>query len=513
MIYYGDEIGMGDNIYLGDRNGVRTPMQWSADRNAGFSRANPQRLFLPVIIDPEHHYETVNVEAQQQNPQLAALVDEAFDRCCAKATAPSAAAASIFSCRKIARCWCSSAATRMKSSWWSPIFPASCNCAELDLSAYKGMVPVELFGNTRFPPIGELPYFLTFGPHAFYWFKLLPPQISQARSVIDGFEPAKLTVAGTWEHILEGKPRAVFERTLPAYFMSCRWFGGKGQQIRSVKNIDVIPFDADGVSAYITTWEVQFLGATPESYLLPLAFASGERAFELRQANPQAVVAQLTVKEKNHDSEGLLYDALYDANFCKALLYAVERGRRFKGANLAVGGAASQSIPQSARRRGRPPEPAMLKREQSNTSVVYGDRMILKIFRRVIEGVNPDLEIGGFLTEKAGFSHTPPLAGYLEMRKGRGKGEPATVGIVQGWVANEGDAWRYTLDSLGHFVDGILTRPQDAAAAALPAQPLIELAEQELPRVGARTHRVISGVGSFARPAYRGIARCPRLGQ
>ncbi|HSQ11501.1 MAG TPA: maltose alpha-D-glucosyltransferase, partial [Candidatus Deferrimicrobium sp.] len=294
VIYYGDEIGMGDNIYLGDRNGVRTPMQWSADRNAGFSRANPQKLFLPVIIDPEHHYETVNVEAHQQNPSsllwwmkrliLLRKSYRAFGEGSIDFLLPENRKALVFIRRY-----------KDEIILVAANLSRFVNCAELDLSAYKGMVPVELFGNTRFPPIGELPYFLTFGPHAFYWFKLLPPQLSQARSVIDGFEPAKLTVAGAWEHILEGKPRVVFERTLPAYFMSCRWFGGKGQQIRSVKNIDVIPFDADGVNAYITTWEVQFLGATPESYLLPLAFSTGERAFELRQANPQAVVAQLTV--------------------------------------------------------------------------------------------------------------------------------------------------------------------------------------------------------------------------
>jgi maltose alpha-D-glucosyltransferase/alpha-amylase len=478
VIYYGDEIGMGDNIYLGDRNGVRTPMQWSADRNAGFSRANPQKLFLPVIIDPEHHYETVNVEAHQQNPSsllwwmkrliLLRKSYRAFGEGSIEFLLPENRKTLVF----IRRC-------KDEIILVAANLSRFVNCAELDLSAYKGMVPVELLGHTRFPPIGELPYFLTFGPHAFYWFKLEAPQVSEARSVIDGFEPAKLTVAGAWEHILEGKPRAVFERTLPAYFMSCRWFGGKGQQIRSVKNLDVIPFDADGVNAYITTWEVQFLGATPETYLLPLAFALGERAFELRQANPQAVVAQLTVKEKSRDSEGLLYDALYDAHFCKALLYAVERGRRFKGANLELA-----ALPAKVFRKVRGGadahlEPALLKREQSNTSVVYGDRMILKIFRRVTEGANPDLEIGGFLTDKAGFSHTPPLAGHLEMRKGRG--EPATVGIVQGLVANEGDAWRYTLDSLGHFFDGILTRPRDAEAATLPAQPLIELTEQELP--------------------------------
>ena len=144
-----------------------------------------------------------------------------------------------FCSRPTARFWPASGATRRECILVVANLSRFVNCAEVDLSAYKGMVPVKLFGNTRFPPIGDLPYFLTFGPHAFYWFQLLPPQISQARGGgIDGFEPATLTVAGAWEHILEGKPLAVFERSLPAYFMSCRWFGGKGQQIRSVKNIE-----------------------------------------------------------------------------------------------------------------------------------------------------------------------------------------------------------------------------------------------------------------------------------
>ena len=493
VIYYGDEIGMGDNIYLGDRNGVRTPMQWSADRNAGFSRANPQKLFLPVIIDPEHHFETVNVEAHQQNPssllwwmkRLIVLRKSyrAFGEGSIEFLLPENRKTLVFIRRY-----------KDEIILVAANLSRFVNCAELDLSAYKGMVPVELFGHTRFPPIGDLPYFLTFGPHAFYWFKLEQAQIAEARAVVEGFEPAKLTVAGSWEQIFEGKSRTILERTLPAYFMGCRWFGGKGQQIRSVKNVDIIPFEVDSVGAYITTWEVQFLGATPETYLLPLAFAAGDRAFELRQANPQAAVALLRVKEKNRDTEGLLYDSLYDANFCKALLSAVERGRRFKG----LGGELMTQPSKVFRKVRSGPdanlEPSVLKREQSNSSVIYGDRMILKLFRRVTEGINPDLEMSRFLTENAAFSHTPPLAGYLEMRKG--KGEPATVAILQGWVPNEGDAWHYTLDSLGHFFEGILTHPRNAEQAVLPAQPLVELTEHELPALAQEL------IGSYLQSAH-----------
>jgi maltose alpha-D-glucosyltransferase / alpha-amylase len=240
VIYYGDEIGMGDNIYLGDRNGVRTPMQWSADRNAGFSRANPQKLFLPVIVDPEHHYETVNVEAQQQNPSsllwwmkrlvLLRKSYRAFSEGSIEFLLPENRKVLVFIRRH-----------QDEIILVAANLSRFVNCAEIDLSAYKGLEPVELFGHTRFPPIGELPYFLTFGPHTFYWFKLEPPQAARAGAATDGYEPARFEIAGSWDAILEGTSLAALENALTGYLVSCRWFGAKAQQIRSVKKIDVIP--------------------------------------------------------------------------------------------------------------------------------------------------------------------------------------------------------------------------------------------------------------------------------
>src|SRR5918994_151365 len=329
VIYYGDEIGMGDNIYLGDRNGVRTPMQWSADRNAGFSRANPQRLYLPVIIDPEHHYETVNVDAHQQNPasllwwmkRLVLLRKnyQAFGRGSIEFLLPENRKVLVF-------------VRRLGDEIILIVANLSrfVNFVELDLSAYKGMVPVELFGHTRFPSIGELPYFLTLGPHAFYWFKLEQTRASEARAGVEGFEPPTFEVEGSWEAVLEGRPRTMLERTLPAYLLTCRWFGGKAQQIRSVKNVDIIQFPVQTATTYLTTWSVEYIGGTPETYLLPLAFATGGRAFELRQSVPQGLIAQLKLKEEAGETEGILYDAVHEPNFLKSLLAAVARGRRYK---------------------------------------------------------------------------------------------------------------------------------------------------------------------------------------
>ena len=224
----------------------------------------------------------------------------------------------------------------MKSFWWRPIFPASSITPSSICRPTRAWCRWSCSATRAFHRSASCPTFSPSGPHAFYWFKLEPPQISASARGGRRLRAGKIGGGGRLGSIFFRAGRgAVFERTLPAYFLSCRWFGGKAQQIRSVKNIDVIPFDADGVSAYITTWEVQFLGATPESYLLPLAFAAGDRAFELRQANPQARDRAVKIKEKNRESEGLLYDALYDANFCKALLMRSRAGGVTKaGASL-----------------------------------------------------------------------------------------------------------------------------------------------------------------------------------
>jgi maltose alpha-D-glucosyltransferase/alpha-amylase len=480
VIYYADELGMGDNIYLGDRNGVRTPMQWSADRNAGFSRANPQRLYLPVIIDPEHHYETVNVEAQQQNPSsllwwMKRLVllrknYQSFGRGSLEFLYPDNHKVLVFT-------------RRFQDEIILVVANLSrfVNYVELDLAAYKGMVPVELFGHTRFPTIGELPYFLTLGPHSFYWFKLEQARISETRAAAEGFEPARLEIADSWENILYGRARTTLERAFPDYLLTCRWFGGKAQPIRSVRNVDIVPFSIDSVTAFFTTWEVQYTGGTPETYLLLLAFAAGDRAFELRQTHPQSVVAQLKIKDKSAETEGVLYDALYDPQFCQALLASVKRGRRLKGDNAEIHAQPSKSFRTLAGDAEATLEPSLMRGEQSNTSIVYGDRFILKFFRRTSEGLNPDVEIGRFITEKTAFANVPPLAGFLEMRKQQG--EPATIGILQGLIINQGDAWHYTLDSLGRYFEEVLTRHPASEAALIPDRPLAEIAAQETPEL------------------------------
>ncbi|HEY7218722.1 MAG TPA: maltose alpha-D-glucosyltransferase [Candidatus Binatia bacterium] len=487
VIYYGDEIGMGDNIYLGDRNGVRTPMQWSADRNAGFSRANPQRLYLPIIIDPEQHYEAINVEAQQQNlssplwwmKRLIVLRKRfnAFSRGTTEFLFPENRRVLVF-------------IRRLQDEIILTVANLSrfVQCAELDLAEFKGRVPVELFGQTEFPPIGDLPYFITLGPHSFYWFKLEAAQPARTRAPDEARMPI-LEVGGAWEHILARDAKAGLERLLPDYLRSCRWFGGKARRIRSVNLVETVPIPFDSDKAFFAVVAVNYGDGEPESYFLPLAFMIGDRATELQQAFPQALVARLKVKSAGEAVEGSVVDALYDRAFLKILLEAIARRRSFRGKSYEI-----LAVPSKRFRALRGPSEAMLdpapvKREQSNTSIVYGDRFILKMFRRLQDGVNPDVEISRFITEKTSFEQVPALAGSFEFRQGQNRG--ATLGILQSWIRNEGDAWRYTLDHLADFFESSSAMAVPPADWSRPEGHPLDFIDRELP------HSVRDMIGTY----------------
>ena len=177
VLYYGDEVGMGDNVYMGDRHGVRTPMQWNGDRNAGFSRADPQALYLPLVIDPVYHYQAINVEAQRRVPssllnwmrRLIAIRKRypVFGRGDFEFLHPSNLAVLPY-----LRCYEGQVILVVNnlSRFVQPV--------EMDLRKFNGYTPVELFGETVFPKITEAPYFLSLGPHTFYWFRLERGQAS-----------------------------------------------------------------------------------------------------------------------------------------------------------------------------------------------------------------------------------------------------------------------------------------------------------------------------------------------
>ncbi len=479
VLYYGDEIGMGDNIYLGDRNGVRTPMQWSSDRNAGFSRANPQQLYLPVIIDPEYHYETVNVEAQQNNThsllwwmkRLIAMRKQykAFGRGDLEFLQPENRRVLAFT-------------RSCEDELLLMVFNLSrfTQYVELDLARFNGMVPVELFGRTPFPPIGELPYFITLSPHAFYWFALEPQEVAgepvELSTVEEGLP--SLAVVGVWDSVFRGRSRSRLEDQLPGFLMKQRWFGGKARTIRQVAIQEAIPIRGDGKTAQIVLLDVDYSDGDPERYLLPLAFSTGERAEQLARHTPQAVLARLTAE--GGAEEGVLADASLERDFAVSLMSGVVRRRRWKGLRGEASGSTIPGMSRADRAGLESLEPALQRGEQSNTSILYGDRFILKLFRRVETGVNPDLEIGRFLTRR-GFKQIPPVAGALEYKRGRS--EPATLAVLHTYIASEGDAWQFTLDSLGRYYETVLTLPEEERSGGpkLTPRPLLARAAEEIP--------------------------------
>ena len=478
VLYYGDEIGMGDNVYLGDRNGVRTPMQWSCDRNAGFSRANPQRLYLPIITDPQYHYEAINVEAQQSNPQsllwwmkrLIAMRKRhpAFGRGTLEFLYPDNRKVLTFVRRH-----------ENESILVVANLSRFVQHAELNLPGDVGSVPVELFGRTEFPPITDGPYPLTLGPHTFYWFALEPRGVDLLSPGVGVGDVRVLTVAGDWRTIFQGRGRTQLQEALPAYIRGRRWYGGKARRAKSLTVEDTIPLSSDGATAMLTFVRVEYTEGDPDVYLLPVTYAGGEQAAQIEERSPQAVVARVTRQDSETSERGVLYDALWDDRFATALLETVARRRGFRGGAGEVSGAPTPVLRQARGSANLPLLPRVSGAEQSNTSVIFGDHLIMKLYRRLGEGVNPDLEIGRFLTEKAGFTHTPALAGALEYRQGQA--EPRTLALLQRFVPNEGDAWEYTLDVLTRSLEDIAARQHEEMVAPGPLPSIHELARHELP--------------------------------
>ena len=476
ILYYGDEIGMGDNIRLPDRDGVRTPMQWSPDRNAGFSKAPGSKLVLPLITDPEYHYDVVNVRAQEANPhsllwqtrRMIALRKEhrAFGQGSMRFLNPENAKILAF-VRELGEEKILVVANL--SRFVQP--------AQLDLSEWKGRAPVELFGAARFPEIGESPYFLTMGPHSFYWFSL------EALRPAAPSEPAEepvpvLEARGRWDDLLLPARRHGLEEILPSYLKRQRWFGGKGRIIRRVQIEEAIPALAGEARAYWLLLRVHYLEGEPERYSLPLSYLPTGAKRPSPETLPAGTLARVKLRGKQ---EGYLRDALGDKAFCRWVLAMLARRRRLKGEQGELVAETEEPF-HKLRDPKESLEPSLIKAEQSNSAVAFGSRWFLKVFRSVGEGTNPELEVLRFLTKKTRFESFPALGGTLEYRSPGT--EPGTVAILQKFVPNEGDAWSHTLDALGRYFEDVLaatTAERAVCPEPVEGRSLLDLAWQPVP--------------------------------
>ncbi len=450
IIYYGDEIGMGDNFYLGDRNGCRTPMQWSPDRNAGFSRANPQQLYLPVTIDPEYHYEAVNVENQQKN--LSSLLwwmrrviamrknFKAFSRGSLEFLYPDNSKVLAF-------------LRRYEDEIILVIVNLSrfAQSAELDLSRFTGYVPMEVFSRNLFRPIRKSRYVITLGPHAYYWFALQAPT--------DGRRAPRKKVVPVIDAPIEmetllanGQRAAIEHEILPRYLQTCRWFGSKARTFRNLKVVERPALSDEADSAQLWFVEVNYLDAPTETYVLPVKIASGDGARAISQAAPNAIIARFEGSEEN-----ILFDATWDANSRSRLFDTILRHQTMKGRTGELLGITAKAfeVDQSI----QAGNSQVLRTEQSNSSMLFDNKFFLKLYRKIEDGVNPDVEITRFLTEHTKFPNVPEFVGAIEYR--RPKVEPTIVCLLQRAVINEGDVWSLTLDAVGRYYERVLAQKAD----------------------------------------------------
>ncbi|HEV2687311.1 MAG TPA: maltose alpha-D-glucosyltransferase [Bryobacteraceae bacterium] len=488
VIYYGDEIGMGDNIYLGDRNGVRTPMQWSADRNAGFSRSNPQKLYLPITIDPQYHYESVNVEAQQNNPHSLLwwtkhLIEQrkqfkAFSRGTLDFLRPSN--------RKVLAFYRRYQEETILVVANLSRFPQH---VELDLADSKGSTPVEVFGRAEFPPIGDEPYVLTLGALGFYWLSLEQKRVRQESVATETVETGiPLVAVDSFNEVFQGRTLAMLLRMLPEFLKTRRWFLGKDRTIRTIDVLDMLTI-AD-TSSQILLAQIGYSEGDPETYVLPGSVAVGEGADRVRSKLSDVAVMRL----KGPDgSDGVLYSAVWNPAFADALLGAIARRRRFKGKLGELAGSHNRAFRKVWGERHPSLESSVLRSDQTNTSIVFGDRFILKILRRIEPGIHPEIETGNFLTEH-NFPHIAPVTGSLEYREH--DGQAMVVGVLHGFVQNQGDAWRYTIDSLGQFFEAALAGKASERKSPEENLRAWELRRSELP---PQVHELI---GAYADSAH-----------
>jgi maltose alpha-D-glucosyltransferase/alpha-amylase len=483
VIYYGDEIGMGDNFYLGDRNGVRTPMQWSPERNAGFSRANPQRLFLPPIIDPEYHYEAVNTENQINNPdsllwwmkRIIALRKRyhSFGRGSIEFLQPEN--------RKVL------AYFRQYQGETILVVANLSHLAQqtqLDLSRFTGYRLVDLFGRVEFAPITDTGYSFTLSPHAFFWFSLEPQPAEPSLHPALAAETAReIPSIQETEEVFSGKRENwfVMEAVLLDYIKGQRWFRGKALDAWAAEIQDIIPMRFDNTTAYITLVGVEYQDGEAETYVIPLTTAPVGREAGIKEKYPGSIVAYLKVRSKNENC--LLYDAMANADFNTALLSAIQRRRTFKSAGGEIAALPIKFTGRNNSSNTSNLEPSPMKAEQSNTSISFGDRLVLKLFRKLEDGINPDVEIGQFLTENTTFKNVSHVTGSLEYRSGRN--EPVSLAILQGFVPHESDAWQYTLESLDRYFDTVLAHPT-VQSPPVPHKSLLSLPE-ELPSLARDT--------------------------
>ncbi|MBE0546555.1 MAG: maltose alpha-D-glucosyltransferase, partial [Rubrivivax sp.] len=421
VLYYGDEIGMGDNIFLGDRDGVRTPMQWTSDRNGGFSRADPQRLYLPPIMDPIYGFEAVNVEAQSREPssllswtrRLLAVrgSSQAFGRGQFTMLHPGN--------RKVLGylrehgddvILCVANLSRVAQ----PV--------ELELGAWKGRVPVEMLGRNSFPTVGELPYMLTLPGYGFFWFRLstdatpprwhterLPVEDLVVMVLFDGWNSFFRNRVVPWRIGLAEKTRAQLERELlPRFMLRQRWYAAKTEALERVTLAEHAMLPLRGQDCMLTLVDTQGPAGSAR-YFVPLVMV-----FEDDDEERTRGLAALAVSKVRQQARmGLLADAMADEPFCRALVEGIGGSRVLKAEGGSVRFTPGKAYADVVGDALQGPTPLHRLILSSNSVSLLGERLFLKAYRRLQPGPSPELEMGRHLTDVVAYANCVPVAGSV----------------------------------------------------------------------------------------------------
>ena len=506
IIYYGDELGMGDNVYLGDRNAVRTPMQWSPDRNGGFSSADPQRLYLPTVMDPVYGYQAVNVEAQQREPSSLLNWMRRILAVRKRHTAFGRGKLSFLRAgnRKVLaylrthdteHVLCVANLSRTPQ----PV--------ELDLGRFKGMVPVELTGQTPFPPIGELPYLLTLAGHGFYWFHLsdrndaptwheewLGKEEAPVLVLIDGwrtFTGSIGTTAGFTPRRRE-LARVALERLqddlMPQFLKAQRWYAAPSARPETAEDMAALQEVTVGVTRAAAQeaqteamrtrllWQAEWPTATGPALLAAFAvdlpgalrsdayFAPLALNWEDEGENTRLPGSAVLAKVRQQAKVGLLVDAMADDAFCRSLVESIagQLTARYDGG--AIEFRATAALPPVFELLAADPEtsgemnrltvrhpPA----QSSKTTAIIGERLFLKAYRKIGEGISVEIEVGRFLTEVAHFPHAVPIVGTIEQTAD--DGSRTALAVLQTVVKNQGDGWTLAVEFLERLIESETT--------------------------------------------------------
>ena len=457
VIYYGDEIGMGDNVYLGDRNGVRTPMQWSAGKNGGFSHAEPSQLYAPTIADPVYGYQAINVEAQERSPfsllhwtkRLISLRKrhKVFGRGSLELLYPLNRKVLAYLRRD------ADETVLVVANLSNAVQPV-----EIDLNTCAGLVPVEMHGRTRFPRIGAPPYVLTIGPYGCYWFELQqsPTESAPTATRVTPVDPTAdlvaslpdLLVGADWQGVFDSATRDLIERrALVPFLRRQRWFGAGAREVSKARFSDWGPLRTGRLPAFFTTASVAFADGGAETFSVPLAFVADADAVRVLDEQPAAVLARITGARK-----GLLVDGLLDDLVCDRLLDLVDRGPDVVMARGVIKGVArpagSSALDRTSPRR-------WLRRDHHNSVVWLHDRLMLKLYRRIEPGTHPEVEILRALPAY-GFLRSPSLEGAIAYE--RTGLDPGTLATIQTTVVHQGSGWDFTLDDLRRYFEQVGAR-------------------------------------------------------